>query len=269
VIAVRVYGCDFSGAKDAAQKICVCEATLEGDQLVLQCVNILEERLDLLYLLQTRPGVWGIDMPFSLPKSEVERFGGWRATLSLANQMDRMQFKSLFPVRHSRSSERSMFRATDVAVSAKSPISSTPLDMLGMTYGAFKILDQIVLNEKIHVYPFMDPADKDDTFLCEVYPRCMLNTLGFAHKELQLDLLLQRFAERIDADFSMKYDEQLSSQLKSEHAWDAVLACITLAYCLWKQPFHLRPFERPGFLSDDEWQLRQIEGAIVRMSIHT
>ncbi len=264
---MRIFGCDFSGAKDASKKICVCRADWQDERLVLQDVVELEERLDLLYLMQSEAGVWGLDMPFSLPRAEVGRFGGWRSALRLANQLDRTSFRALFPKKHSKLSDESLFRTTDLAVSAKSPISVTPLDMLAMTFGAFKVLDTALLNPRVAVYPLMDIGARHDVLLSEVYPRCLLDLLKMKHEELQMQSLLARFAERVDSQFRIEFDEHVPAQIKSEHAWDAVLASITLAYCMWRHRFHETPDERPSFLSDKEWALRKVEGAVIRILV--
>ncbi len=262
---MHIFGCDFSGAKDAAKKICVCRADWHEERLVIKEVIELEERLDLLYLLQSEAGVWGIDMPFSLPQAEVDRFGGWRATLRLANQLDRSAFRALFPKKHSKFSDTSLFRATDLAVKAKSPISVTPLDMLAMTYGAFKVLDIALLNPRVAVYPAMQVESHHDILLTEVYPRCLLDLLDLKHEQLHVQKLPAQFAARVDAQFTIEFDEHVPSQIKSEHAWDALLACITLAYCMRRFRFHERHDSRPDFLSASEWSLRKVEGGVIRI----
>lgn len=264
---MRVFGCDFSGAKLADKKICICEGQLDNGKLTLLSVHALEDRLDLVREIWTKVGVWGIDMPFSLPRSWLTAFGDWRSMVSSAAQLKREEYKRWFPPMHSRVSQPEMFRRTDLAVAAKSPVSSTPLDMVGMCYGAFKVLDTLLLNESVCVYPFSEKPSPERSQLYEVYPRHLLNLLRMKHDDRNLENVGQAFRDRIDPSFEFTWHEEVTNNINSEHSFDAVLACLTIAYCADKFDLVADWQKQPPCLSKDEWDVCLEEGAVVRISV--
>jgi hypothetical protein len=263
---MKIFGCDFSGAKQADKKICVCEAEWQENKLVLLRVIELEERLDLVHMIQMSTAPWGMDMPFSVPNQWVHHFGGWSSLLALPFTHSRNEFKTLFPKKHSRSNESAIFRNTDRILNAKSPISSTPLDMLGMIYGAFKVLHALRATSTANVYPFDEYPVLSRARLYEVYPRAILNLLELNHDLIHPELLNTRFQEMVEQPFLIEYSIQIQNQLKSEHQWDAVLACITMAYCVINSNIDSDWKSRPKFCSDAEWDVRYTEGTIIRIT---
>jgi hypothetical protein len=262
-----VFGCDFSGAKDASNKICVCEAYWDGKTLHLLRLVELEERLDLVHMIANHPGFWGIDMPFSIPETFVSAFGGWRAMLQSAFKVDRRRFKQQFPVRHSRASDVMIFRETDRAVDGKSPISSTPLDMLGMLYGSFKVLDALISLESVKVFPFMDGPDMKQANLFEVYPRTISNHLQLIGTE-SVSEIVEKFTNVFEQPLSIKLAERMEESIQSEHIRDSLYACLIMVYTALQCGLAESWANKPLCLSEQEWLMRYTEGAIIRLPFH-
>jgi hypothetical protein len=261
---ISVFGCDFSGAKDASNKICVCEAYWDGTTLHLLRLVELEERLDLVHMISTHPGYWGMDMPFSIPAPFVAPFGDWRTMLQSAYQVNRRAFKQQFPVRHSRASDSAIFRETDRAVGGKSPISSTPLDMLGMLYGSFKVLDTLMNHNCVKVYPFMDGPDPEKANLFEVYPRTIIKHLQWTDTE-SISSIIAKYANVFEMPITIKIAEHFEERIQSEHLRDAFCACLIMAYAVIQIGLAKTWANRPVCLNAQEWQLRHTEGAIIRL----
>jgi hypothetical protein len=269
---MNIYGCDFSGAKDAAGRICICHAKWDGQSLHLLEVRELEERLDLVRAIRTSPGFWGIDMPFSIPANSVQSFGGWKKMIGAAHRLSRREFKNLFPVTHSTPAKKELFRLTDLLVGAKSPISSTPLDMLGMLYGSFKVLDMVMLDDA-RVYPFMESPDMAVANLFEVYPRSLMTLLKLRGHESFAEVCdrFEQLAATNEAEervypIRVQMIDEFERQITSEHMRDAVFACLIIAYATITERLSSDWSDCPAFLTEQEWQFRHTEGAVVRIA---
>lgn len=158
---------------------------------------------------------------------------------------------------------------TDIAVDGKSPVSSTPIAMHAMLYGARRLLHN--LHGEAAVYPFQ-PYREDVSRLYEIYP-------GHGWKALKLKSSAPDALQDIPASFKTQIDSGFEVTISAkaaagatdargqanQHARDAVMACIQMAYCL--RTYKLESGEpfKPEFASEAEWQLRVLEGLVVRM----
>lgn len=267
-----VYGCDFSGAKDPSGKIYVTIGRLTDHRLTILEVKDCEDRLDLFYMIKNNPAPWGLDFPFSIPMGHLNEHyqSSWHYFIREAYGDTRMQFKSRFGKVHSGKNNLRDCRVTDIAVNGKSPISETPISMNGMLYGGRKLLFNL-LND-VSIYPF-DSYREDTSRLYEVYPSHGWSKLGLNREDpLALAQISDFFKRRVDSSFDIELDISKIPKLTSgdkigrlvDHASDSVMACIVLAYSLYRSPLDALWNLKPSFASDEEWALRGQEGLVVR-----
>lgn len=266
-----IYGCDFSGAKNPEGKIFVASGRLDGDSLTVEEVSSCEDRLDLYYLIRNSRAPWGVDFPFSIPEYYLgqQYDSSWDKFIQGAYEDSREQFKQRFGQIHSGKNSRDL-RVTDIAVDAKSPVSSTPIAMHAMLYGARRLLHN--LQGEAAVYPFQ-PYRAEVPRLYEIYP-------GHGWKALKLKSsapdalrdLSASFKAQVDSGFEVTISPAAAAAAVDArgqanlHARDAVMACIQMAYCLRQYKLESSEEEcRPAFASQEEWEMRMLEGLVVRM----
>ncbi|AIQ59415.1 hypothetical protein [Paenibacillus borealis] len=267
---MKIYGCDFSGAKNPDGKIYITEGNLEQGELTVERVFSCEDRLDLAYYIRSSKAPWGLDFPFSIPDYYLQEQydSSWDRFLQGAYDDTREDFKQRFGVIHSGRNSRDL-RVTDIALQAKSPVSSTPIAMHGMLYGGRKLLFN--LREKVSVYPFGEVRDNASR-LYEVYP-------SHGWKALQLKSTSQDAPGEIPARFNALVDETFAITVTAQaalgtldaggkpnpHARDSMMACIPLAYCIYKYDLEKHWPVRPPFATEGEWAAREREGLAVRL----
>ncbi|WP_053374078.1 hypothetical protein [Paenibacillus sp. FJAT-27812] len=256
-----VYGCDFSGAKDPNGKIYVAVGNLEQQSLTITEVIPCEDRLDLFSMIKHAPAPWGLDFPFSVPKEHLANHyqSSWRSFIHTAYLESRMQFKTKFGKIHSGKNNTQHCRLTDIAADAKSPIAETPISMNGMVYGGRKLLFNL-LNDAA-IYPF-DAHRADAARLYEVYPSHGWSKLGLNREDdYALEQLDAAFKNKIDPSFSIRLDPDSVPRQPSgkkigmpiEHATDAIMACMILAYSIYSCSLDDTWGEQPPFAADEEW----------------
>lgn len=267
VMELDVYGCDFSGARDAAKKIAVCKGRLTGSVWTLEALYDLEERLDLVARIAATNAPWGMDMPFSIPEGVLAGWGDWSTFVSAAGVLERETFKAKFPPRHSRFADAELFRATDLAVSAKSPISATPLDMRGMLFGSLKVLHTLAVCRRISVYPFDTAPDPNRARLYEVYPGHLTLALHSGRKSLVPAQWDEAFQAVVDPHFRLEMSASMCAEITGEHRRDAVLACIVTAYHMYRYGLDTDWSAPPPYATNAEWSRRTREGLILRVPL--
>jgi hypothetical protein len=176
---MRIYGVDFSGARDAGRKIWLCSAEIDGDHLR---VDLLQRAADLFgavarahvysalagWIASSGASVWGLDFPFSLARTQIKH-SSW---LDFA-----AQFAHDYPTpddlyRAGRGHGR---RLTDAAV--KTPFDPTNLRIYRQTYfGIRDLLAPLALRGQARVLP-MQPYASDQPNLIEVCPAAALKRL--------------------------------------------------------------------------------------------
>ncbi|WP_394698173.1 hypothetical protein [uncultured Methanolobus sp.] len=183
----RIYGVDFSGAKDAGRKIWVSEGIAQAGKLVLLKCNPISELVpgkvkdrdvclsalcDLI--ISNRKSVFGMDFPFSLP-------------LQLMFGKDWYSFISDFPHEYQSADEfrkamqtaggkAELKRLTDVEV--KAPFSIYNLWVFKQTYhGIRDVVHPLVMADKVCALPMQRPHE-DKPWLMEICPASTLKSEG-------------------------------------------------------------------------------------------
>ena len=181
----RIYGVDFSAAKDAGRKIWISEAVAEADQLTVlksypisdivvhnskelqACLSALRD-----LIISNKHSVFGMDLPFSLPQK-------------LMSGKDWYSFVSDFPHEHHSADEfrkamqimggkTELKRLTDVEV--KAPFSIYNLWVYKQTYyGIRDVVRPLVISGKACAVPMQDPQE-DKPWLMEICPASTLKS---------------------------------------------------------------------------------------------
>lgn len=185
--AHAIYGIDFSGARNAGNKIWISRGVADGKRVLIQeCYRArelpnsergLEVCLPALVNLITsnRNAAFGFDFPFGLPRSLV-REETWE------------EFVLEFPTRFhapdhfktqcfAAAGNRELRRRTDVE--AHTPFSPYNLRVYKQTYyGISKVLLPLVRDGDACVLPFQRPVS-GKSWILEICPASTLRALGF------------------------------------------------------------------------------------------
>ncbi len=178
----RVVGVDFSGARDAGNKIWIADARVSEDGIeVDSCIRARDlpggavERDGALralieYLAAGTDALAGLDFPFSLPPSLI-REASWEEFVS--------GFAERYPAPESfradctiRSGGRELKRRTDCE--ARVPFSAYNLRLYRQTYwGIRSVLHPLIANDAARVIPIQTPAG-DRPVIAEICPASIL-----------------------------------------------------------------------------------------------
>jgi hypothetical protein len=181
-----VYGVDFSGAKDAGNRIWVAHGTIEGEFLRLdRCVSArdlpgsgrdLEKAIYALREFIVRCGdcAVGLDFPFGLPKKLVEE-ESWQnfvrrfpSLYSTAEHMKKRCWET--------AGERELWRVTDTE--SRVPFAAYNLKLYRQTYyGIRDLLRPLACAEAVNVLPMQGPT-AGRPWLMEICPASTLKSLG-------------------------------------------------------------------------------------------
>jgi hypothetical protein len=269
---MKIYGADFSGARDPGLGIWYAEGELRkeapgGPALRIVKVVHCDDRLDLFEAIRGSQAPWGLDFPFSFPTDAQNRLGinSWSALLKLAEGMDRAGFARLLEDAALSSCEARCTgsspccRLTDTAVSAFSPLKKTNPNMRVMTWAGLKLLAYL-RRSGCSVYPFDAPVP-GASLLFEVYPSHTWQLTG-----LKRNPDLTRFSQRFSSRFklTLEAEAEILNQV-SQDAADAIVACITMAYSAGLYGLDGEWNRRPSWIGEDEWDCRYEEGLVVRI----
>lgn len=181
----RIFGVDFSGAKDAGRKIWISEGVAEGDRLtLLNCypvsaisLNGTKERSACLsalreLILSNKDSVIGMDFPFSLPEKLM--FGkDWCSFVSEFQNV----YESADEFRRTMQEaggNTELKRLTDVEV--KAPFSIYNLWVYKQTYyGIRDVLHPLVISGSVCALPMQKPED-GKPWLMEICPASTLKS---------------------------------------------------------------------------------------------
>jgi hypothetical protein len=184
----RVYGVDFSGAKDAGRRIWVSCGVMEDGRLRIEsCLRCDEipgsgrERVRCLAALlelidrETATAAFGLDFPFGLPRRHLRAGTSWQ------------QFVRSFPDEyvapeafrracHDRAGGKESKRATDEL--SHTPFSPYNLRLFRQTfYGIRDLLHPLVCYGRARVLP-MQPGPPGRPWVLEICPASTLKDLG-------------------------------------------------------------------------------------------
>nr|WP_319508702.1 hypothetical protein [uncultured Methanolobus sp.] len=181
----RIYGVDFSGAKDAGRKIWVSEGFVEAGKLVIiKCYPVSElvpgkvKARDVCLsalrdlIVSDNNSVFGMDFPFSLPRQLM--FGkDWYSFISdfPHEYSSADQFRKAMQV---AGGKIELKRLTDVEV--KAPFSIYNLWVFKQTYhGIRDVVHPLVMADKVCAIPMQSPHESKP-WLMEVCPASTLKS---------------------------------------------------------------------------------------------
>ncbi len=264
---MKVFGADFSGARNPSRGIYYAEGCLQGDKLVIEQIVQCDDRLDLLAAIYFSKAPWGLDFPFSLPKAALNRLNidGWAELLLKAAGSGRSRFARLIeesglPSCEARCLNQSVCcRATDASISSFSPLKNTNPNMRAMTYAGLKLLSYLRGLGGV-VYPF-DRLKQEAPRVYEVYPAHTWRRVGLSRRA-GLKQLVEQFGKKYD--FKVEAGKHLVAE--SADAADAAVACVTTAYALKHCGLEDDWSRKHSWLSAAEWANRYHEGLVVKVT---
>ncbi len=270
---MKVYGADFSGARDPGNGIWYAEGLLEKDapgDSVLRISKLVhcDDRLDLFEAIRGSRAPWGLDFPFSFPIDALRKLGiaSWSTLLELAAGSGRREFPLLLEKAGISSCEARCTedipccRLTDAKVSACSPLKKTNPNMRIMTWAGLKLL-ACLRRSGCNVYPFDTPA-AGASRLYEVYPSHTWQLAGLKRSP-DLTEFLERFSGRFR--LRLKANDGILNQ-GSQDAADAVVACTTMAYAVTRYGIDGDWNRNCYRVGKAEWKQRLEEGLVVRIN---
>ncbi|MCI3920426.1 hypothetical protein MO973_09285 [Paenibacillus sp. TRM 82003] len=269
----RVYGVDFSGARDPSGKIYIASGTLsdDGAAFALDGCTSCDDRLDLFAAMLSAPAgsLWGVDVPFAPPAPAYERMGlnEWEDWLALAAGSSRSSFlaaldAAILSFESPCSIASANCRHTDVACRAASPFKQVQPNLRAMTYAGWKLL-AYAKRAGLFAYPFDGAVTAGTSALFEVYPSHTARLVG-ARRRLDLEPVAA-FARDVASWRETTIPGALYA-LPNQDAADAVVACLTLAAVWSREGEAMQAGARPAFAGDSEWAARAKEGLIVRLT---
>ncbi len=265
-LIMKVYGADFSGARDPSRGIYYAEGFLNESTLHIESVVHCDDRLDLLAAIHFSKAPWGLDFPFSISADAMQKMNiaSWDALLSMAANCQRSDFDYLLenggiPSCELQCTNHSICcRAADAAVRSFSSLKKTNPNMRMMTYAGLKLLSYL-RRLGSRVYPF-DQLDLGVSRLYEVYPSHSWKQVGLSRDE-NLARFIGRFSEQYGFRVTVK-DNQL--YMPGLDAADAVVACVTLGYGIYQYNLESDWARQQAWMSETEWSNRHQEGLIVK-----
>ncbi len=260
---MMIYGVDFSGAM--SPKIHYAVGHLEGDDLTIERVVPCDDRLDVLGAIITRGGLWGLDVPFSLPAVAFERLGvtNWLGLAQLAQETPRPDFirmlEALGRYEQKCGTPSLLCRATDCQMNAYSAVKGVNPNLKTMFYSGLKFL-QYAMACGVGVYPLRhnDPS-KAQVF--EVYPSVLWGRVGIKRTPN-----LAEFITRFNAMSPLQVFLPRSYQhVATQDIADSVVACVMLASVIHRKAIQENWTKPPHFATPKEWAVAHQEGLIVRV----
>lgn len=263
----RIYGADFSGARDASKGIYYAGGLLEGNEFTLLEMKHCDDRLDLFAKMISLNGNWGLDFPFSYSVSALKTLGLTNAAElhQLVAAMSREQFAKFIEAKGLPRSERPCTKAgidcrwTDVASFSQSPLKAVNPNLRSMCYSGFKMLAYL-REAGVRIYPFDHFSVSNSASVFEVYPSHLWrNTLG--KRSLNLNQLIEVLHEKCLLRVKLAHGFSIPD---SQDAADAIVAAITLALVIHQDTVQGIWERCPTYNFESEWTHREVEGLIVR-----
>jgi hypothetical protein len=263
---MRVFGADFSGARDPSGRIYIAAGWWNEDRLHIESVVPCDDRLDLFAHILKSGGVWGLDFPFAFPFASYELLGliDWGALLEWVSGSSREQYLERLTAYHALVTERPCLqaglccRATDAAVQAQSVFKQVNPSMRVMTYSGLKLLHYLC-GQGVAVYPF-DNVSAKENWVAEVYPSHTWQALGYRQRTMDL----RELPDRLHHYTGYALTVNASVAIPKQDAADAMLACVTMALAIRAQEFATG--QLPANWTEAERSVYQWEGGIVRIT---
>jgi len=264
---MKVYGADFSGARDPSRGIYFAEGLLDNKSLFIKRIVHCDDRLDLLSAIHFSKAPWGLDFPFSFPVEALRKMeiSSWRELLARVVKYERSEFDRLISEHgiiscEVRCREPSIScRAADAYTNAFSPLKRNMPNMRMMTYAGLKLLSYVCRLGNV-VYPF-DQLNGKVSRLYEVYPSNTWHQAGLS-RNTDLEPFIKNIYDKYG--FQVKIENHKLRMVNLDAA-DAVVACVTLAYALERYGLEDDWNRQHAWISDLEWANRHEEGLIVQV----
>jgi len=190
----RIYGVDFSGAKDAGRKIWISSGAIEGEGLLIetcfrgddlpgsgrkreQCLEALKH-----FIQSQQAAAFGLDFPFGLPEKLVDTPSWEDFILRFPGQhQDPESFRKAC---REFNQGKELRRTTDLE--SKTPFSPYNLRLFRQTYfGISKVLEPLVREQWASVLPMQRPLS-NEPWILEICPASTLKKLdlykGYKYK---------------------------------------------------------------------------------------
>lgn len=264
---MRIYGADFSGARDPSKGIFYASGELSDSTFTIDHVRQCDDRLDLFAAIVDSSAPWALDFPFSLSEQAMRRIGvsDWGSLLALAASMSRGEFADYlahwFPEScEGRCQQHDLCcRVTDVESNAFSPLKRNNPNMRAMIYGGLKLL-YYLRGKGVTVFPF----DRLSTYcprVYELYPSHTWKSVGI-RRSSSVEGFATAFNEFNELNLKLGKNLQV---LESADAADAFVACATLGTALYHYESGSSSDRQPKCVSDNEWEARSDEGLVIRI----
>jgi len=241
-----IYGIDFSGAKDAGNKIWIAKGTPDGERLLvsecLRASDLVNSRKELdaclsalLDLIKCNPNaIFGFDFPFGIPAPFVKEKTWENFVLAFPNRYE------------SPSAFREACRKADGGHELKrrtdkenhTPFSPYNLRLFKQTYyGISKVLFPLIRDRNACVLPFQVP-DNNKPWILEICPASSLKHLMGKRtpsykgsKQFHEENRRQILADMIKAGVSFGKNAEIKGKIiadKGGDALDSVIAAIAV-----------------------------------------
>ena len=242
--ARRIFGLDFSGARDAGRHAWLAEGRPSPAGLeILSCRPIAElpgsavERTSALaalraYIAATPDGIFGCDFPFSLPRAHIEA-SSWADFIGGFLHADALAFYT-----HCRriSGGREPKRAIDVE--SKTPWCAFNIRLYRQSYhGMAELLRPLVIGREALVLPMQAPA-RELPWLIETCPASALKHLGWrggykgaGFKDARRQILQRLSAAQLLARLPRSLQERVVEDMGGD-ALDSIIAALATARAL-------------------------------------
>jgi hypothetical protein len=242
----RVYGVDFSGAKDADRKIWIAGGEVNGDTMRLELCRRLENRAGpgsrleralaalRTFVTQQAPCVVGLDFPFGLPQILVEEEQWMDFAFGFGN---RFLDADTFPVAcrttaFELTGRKELRRVTDIE--AKTPLSPYNRRIFRQTYyGIRDVLAPLIADGVACALP-MQTALPDRAWLLEICPASTLEMMGLRksykdEKGRDFHWVRDAILTEVTHPFGIEVPEQIRREVvadKKGDALDSIIAAV-------------------------------------------
>ena len=264
---MKLFGADFSGAKDPSKGIYYAQGTLKNRTLHIERLVHCDDRLDLLAAIHFSKSPWGVDFPFSIPVEAFKCFkvNNWPELIDTIVEYNRKEFDFFITDNgidscNGRCKESSLCcRANDATINSFSPLKKVKPNVRMMTYAGLKFLSYVRRLGNT-VYPF-DQFNEKVSRLYEVYPSDTWDQVGLS-RSTDLEPFIKKFSERYGLKITI---EKHMKNLTNLDQADAIVACVTLAYALERYGLEDDWNRQHSWINDLEWANRHLEGLIVKV----
>ena len=269
----RIYGVDFSGARDAGRKVWIAGGYVADDELVVEDCRSAADRFgttdrtavfeELRGFVREHPDcLFGFDFPFGLPRGVVD---GDEWTTVIDGFVDRFADPAHLRETCTEDGDGHRLRATDALAGAMCPYN---IRIQYQTYyGVGAVLHPLVTDHGIPVSPMTNP-EADPRGLVEVYPAATLARYGLhrdGYKEATERATTRRtrnlegLVERADLRTADSLRETVAADDEGDALDSIVAACATFRAAR-EGPLSMGDLSAPGGFDGTDEAYREAVG---------